>query len=141
MHAAAPAATAARLLGIEFRHERAGRHAFGQRVAVPPMGAGDPVLMSQVGANPHGRRLLPHVKVDETGHFPFFVKNPGGLLEMTEQEHFLVKPKTLLLPRIGSAKVGDCPAGALLGTGFRGRSLRIMILEREGSGGLSFFLF
>ena len=110
MHAATPTTAAARLLGVELSHERTGRHAFGQRMTVTAMGAGDPIQMGQVSANPDGRGLFAHVKMDEARHFPFFVKNSGSLLEMTKQEHFLVKPKTLLLPRNSSAKVSDCPA-------------------------------
>jgi hypothetical protein len=84
MHAAAPTAAATGLFGVKFCHERAGRHALGKSVTVTAMGAGDPVLVGEMGADTDSRGLLPDVQVDEAGHFPFFVKNSGGLLEVTE---------------------------------------------------------
>jgi hypothetical protein len=82
------------------------------------MGAGDPVLMGQVGANPDGGGFLPDVKVDEAGHFPFFVKDPGGLLEVAEQKHLLIEPQTLFFAWMGSRGSHGRGLRSLLGAGF-----------------------
>ncbi|NBO05249.1 MAG: hypothetical protein EBV16_13860, partial [Betaproteobacteria bacterium] len=81
------------------------------------------------------------VQVDEAGHFPFFVKNSGGLLEVTEKEHLLIQPQTLLFPRMGGRGSHGGAARPLLGTGLWGGRFHVIILERGELEGLSFFLF
>jgi hypothetical protein len=109
-------------------------------MTVTAMGAGDPIQMGQVSANPDGRGLFAHVKMDEAGHFPFFVKNPGGLLEVAEKKHLFIEPQALLFSRDGSRGSRGRAARTLLGTGFWGGRFHLIILERGESGRLSFFL-
>ena len=81
MHgAAAPAATSVPP-AEELGHQRARRDTLGQSVAVPAMRGGDPVAGAEMRAYADCGRLLPDVKMQESGRFPLAAGDLRGAFE------------------------------------------------------------
>ncbi len=91
MHAAAAPAAAAAGLAIELGQHLLGRHALGQRVAVAAVRAGNPIVGSQMRANPDRRGFLADVEVNESRHFSLAIHVLRGQLEAANEHHLLVQ--------------------------------------------------
>ena len=65
----------------------AGRHALGQRVPVPAVGAEDDVVAAQVRTNPGGDRLLPDVGVAGPVNQPALMRSRQLLFAAPDQDH------------------------------------------------------
>ena len=87
--AAAPAATAI-ALAVQLGHQGIWRHALGQRMAMAPVCAGDPVGLAQMRTNPNARGLLADVEVQKTRRLAFSAGHLGSELEPTQQQHLLI---------------------------------------------------
>ena len=68
VHRAAFAAIEAIGLAIQLAHHAGQVSAFGQGVAVPPVGGGEVIAGAQMGAHAHGHRLLAGGQVQRAAH-------------------------------------------------------------------------
>jgi hypothetical protein len=92
MHRAAAPAAAAVALAVELGHQRARRHALGERVAVTAMRRGDPVAGPQMGADADRSRLLADIEVEEAGRLALAAGDLRRKLEAAQQHHLAIEP-------------------------------------------------
>ena len=78
-------------LAEQLRHQRLGRHALGERMAVAAMRAGDPVGPAQMRADADRRRFLADIEMQEAGRLAAAAGGLRHLLEAAEQHHLLVE--------------------------------------------------
>ena len=107
MHRAATAAADTRPLAEQLRQDRPRRNPFGQGVSVTAVGAGDPIVATQMRDHPHGRCLLANVQVDESGKLTVLVKRLYGLLEPPQKHHLPIQFQQLLVVQL-RRNGGDC---------------------------------
>ena len=107
MHRASPAPARAPVPPEQLGHQRGGRHALGQRVPVPPVGGGDVVVLSEVGAYSGRDRLLAQVGVDEPRQLARLEQLLDAALEHPDQHHGPVQGQGLG-PLQGWRRHGHC---------------------------------
>src|SRR5690625_4424662 len=90
MHRAALAATRSTLPAEELTHHRQGIRALGQGVAVAAVVRQQKIVLPQLGADPHGHRLLTDRGVDGAEHQPFLLGVHRQLLEGSDALHEVV---------------------------------------------------
>ncbi len=87
MHAAAAPLRAAGRAAEELGEQLARRHALGQRVPVPAVGAEDDVVAAQMRTDAGGDRLLPDVRVAGPVNQPALMRSRQLLFAAPDHEH------------------------------------------------------
>ncbi len=104
MHAAAPAARAARLSAVQFGHQLTRRQSLGQGVAVAAVGAEDRVIRTQVSADADGDGLLADVSVAGAVDQAALVR-PGQLfLTLANDLHLAIQTRQKLRTVFGAGR-------------------------------------
>src|SRR5579884_412161 len=91
VHRAAFPFRTARSFPKKFRHDRAGIHPLGQRVAVFAVRAEDCILRLEWGDGADGNGFLANVQVAKSSDFPKRVHLRGFLFKAPDQQHLLKK--------------------------------------------------
>ncbi len=71
--------------------------ALGDQMAVPAMGAGDPVLVAQMNHDAASHRLLSDVEVQSTRNLAVLHELAGGFLEQPDAHHAAVQVQKRLV--------------------------------------------
>jgi hypothetical protein len=93
MHGAATTARASCLATIEFCHELAWLHAFGEGVTVTAMCAEDSIRFMQMRAHTRGDGFLADIGVAGSGDEPALMRFCQALFHHADREHGAVKLK------------------------------------------------
>jgi hypothetical protein len=130
VHRAALAAAQPTRLAEQFEHHPAHVAAFGDRVAVPAMGAGDHVLGAEMQAHPDRGRLLAGIEMDKAGNPALRELLLHPFLELADRRHAAIGlyqvfaaqlhrwPPSNRLATPDTARfaaASQCPAGGLCG--------------------------
>jgi hypothetical protein len=92
---------------VELGHEFPGRQPPREGVAVPPVSAGNPVLLAQIGTNTHRHRLFAHLETDKPGHPARLAVLLRSHFELPQQHHLLVQAEAFgLSRRVGAHGLG-----------------------------------
>ncbi len=99
MHAAAaPLGTAGRA-AEQLGEQLAGRHALGQGVPVPAVGAEDDVVAAQMRTNPGGDRLLPDVSMTGPMNQTALMRSRQLLFATADQNHCTIECQEVVLAK------------------------------------------
>ena len=101
VHAAAAPLRAAGRAAEQLGEQLAGRHALGQGVPVPAVGAEDDVVAAQMRTNPGGDRLLPHVRMTGPMNQPALMRSRQLLLAAPDQDHGAIEGQELVVAQMG----------------------------------------
>ena len=102
VHAAAASLRTAGRAAEELGEQLAGRHALGQGVPMPAVGAEDDVVAAQMRTDAGGDRLLPDVRMAGPVNQPALMRSRQLLFATPDQDHGAIKRQELILAQIGS---------------------------------------